>query len=144
FGDYLPFNLNHLLFYLPGYNKFRGPYRNQVTFTLALAVLAGWGLQTWIWVERACAKKLLKRANLLLAVPIIITTLAYCRFHHLFLFPNPSLDGIAMPKPQQSFSLFDPSAQYPLFFFLLSSLLLWIWSFYGKATEATASSSLAS
>ena len=35
FGGYLPFELNHKLYRIPGYNSFRGLYRHQYEFTFA-------------------------------------------------------------------------------------------------------------
>src|SRR5262245_1947231 len=138
FGDYLPLDINHLLYRLPGYNKFRGPYRSQVIYTFSVAVLAGWGLHAWINASREKAKHLLRCANALLAFPVIITALAYLFFHHSFQFPNLQLTGNVTPKPQQIFSLFDPSAVYPLFFFFLTSALFWLWALFGKATKGAA------
>ncbi len=43
FGGYLPFELNHLLYRIPGYKAFRGSYRHHFEFTFALAMLGGLG-----------------------------------------------------------------------------------------------------
>ncbi len=43
-GPALPFDLNRLLFYVPGLNIFRGHYRHLLEFNFAIAVLAGWGI----------------------------------------------------------------------------------------------------
>jgi hypothetical protein len=45
FGSQLPFELNRLLYHVPVNNLFRASFRHMHEFTLALAVLAGLGLQ---------------------------------------------------------------------------------------------------
>ncbi len=54
-GPALPFDLNRLLFYVPGLNIFRGHYRHLLEFNFAVAVLAGWGadqLAGWTKTDR--------------------------------------------------------------------------------------------
>jgi hypothetical protein len=46
-GSHLPFQLNRLLFSLPGYQLFRASYRHMFEFTFALTILAGMGFD-WL------------------------------------------------------------------------------------------------
>jgi Bacterial membrane protein YfhO len=51
-GPALPFDLNRLLFYIPGLNVFRGHYRHLLEFNFAIAVLAGWGVDRLAKADR--------------------------------------------------------------------------------------------
>ena len=76
-GDNLPGGLQHLLFRVPGYNIFRGPYRHQLEFVFALAVLAGYGWQRLEMTTAELRRQLLRKAAGLLALIVTAAALAY-------------------------------------------------------------------
>ncbi len=78
-GDYLPFQLNHLLYRVPFYNLFRGSYRHLFEFTFALAALAGLGLSAVMRMERTAVRRAFGRSVTALAA-IVVGALIASRF----------------------------------------------------------------
>lgn len=79
FGGYLPLELNHLLYRLPGYQAFRGPYRHQFELTFALAMLAGWGMTMLAQSEREAVRRALRLAGLSVgAIVLAVAGLYLC------------------------------------------------------------------
>jgi hypothetical protein len=76
-GDNVPGGLQRILFRVPGYNVFRGPYRHLLEFALALAVLAGYGWQRLTTSSLAYRRQLLARAALLLTAIVLTAGAAY-------------------------------------------------------------------
>jgi len=119
FGGYLPFGLYRLLFYVPGYNLFRAPYRHLLEFTFALAVLAGLGMDCLVRVERERARRALVRSVVMLAALVAGTLITY-RFFGQYL-------ETAVPRPAEARSLASPEVLVPLVFFALSVAALWLY-----------------
>ncbi len=75
-GDDLPI-ITHLLFQVPGYNVFRGPYRHQFEFVFALSVLAGAGWQRLADEPLAVRRRWLKGATMVLVLVVLMSCAAY-------------------------------------------------------------------
>ena len=121
FGDFLPFELNHLLYRVPVYNLFRGSYRHTFEFTFAAAVLAGLGVTYLARMPRAQVEQALRRSSLALAAIVSLTAVIYRFF-------GKSLGTAILPSAQAA-SLANPEAFVPLSLFVLSVGALW---FYGR------------
>jgi hypothetical protein len=128
FGDYLPFDINRLLYRIPVYNLFRGPYRHTLEFTFALAVLAGMGMDS----IRRLDHPRLKRA-LLFSSTIIVTLVLGAVVIYLF-FANRL--GALLPPPPGGTSLINPEVFVPLILLGLSIGALWI--YIGRKTTLSA------
>jgi len=111
FGAYLPFGLFHLLHRLPGYNLFRGPYRHLFEFSLAVAVLAGLGMDRIVGLEREAARRAVYRSVAAMAVIVAVTAALY-RFGGKWL-------GAGTSRPAPFGSLTDAEALVPLLAFML-------------------------
>jgi hypothetical protein len=75
-GPALPFDLNRLLFYIPGLNIFRGHYRHLLEFNFAIAVLAGWGTDQFAARAKADHWRFAVSAGLLAAL-VALTAAVY-------------------------------------------------------------------
>ncbi|HMY75767.1 MAG TPA: hypothetical protein PLQ88_28355, partial [Blastocatellia bacterium] len=118
-GPHLPFGINSLLYRVPGLNLFRCPYRHLYEFSLALSVLAGIGASNLAQLEIKQAKRIARRAALLLTVLVVGTTILYCFFLARM--------GTLSPPPAQAGSLANAEAWMPLLFFALSLAALWLY-----------------
>lgn len=118
-GPHLPFGINSLLYRIPGLNLFRCPYRHLYEFSFALAVLAGIGASSLAQLEREQAKRIARRAALILTALVAGTTILY-RF-------SLSRLGTLSPPPAQAGSLANAEAYVPLIFFVLSLTALWFY-----------------
>jgi hypothetical protein len=104
FGSYLPFGLDHLLYYLPVYNLFRASFRHMFEFTFAIGILAGYGATHLSQEALPKAKQGPLLATAVLAI-IVSSALIGCRF---------------LPA-----SLNTPEILAPLSFFALSVAVIW-------------------
>ena len=116
FGGYLPFELNHKLYRIPGYNSFRGLYRHQFEFTFAMAMLAGLGMNRLLRLPKALAGRSFIRSAV--AMTLVVTVVSV-----LYRFFAKSLAG-ANPLPARANSLTNPEFLVPLACFALSLLAL--------------------
>jgi len=116
FGGYLPFELNHKLYRIPGYNSFRGLYRHQFEFTFAMAMLAGLGMNRLLRLPKALARRAFIQSAV--AMTLIVTVVSV-----LYRFFAKSLAG-AGPIPAQANSLTNPEFLVPLACFALSVFAL--------------------
>jgi hypothetical protein len=114
FGGYLPFELNHLLYRVPGYSAFRGLYRHQFEFTFAMGILAGLGMSRLRsrWLDRLP----LRAAGGITALVLLVTI--------LYRFFGKRLASVD-PLPAGYNSLANPELLIPIAFFLLSLAALW-------------------
>jgi len=128
-GAYLPFGLNHLLYRVPIYNLFRCSYRHLCEFSFAVAVLAGFGVNYIVEMERAQTRQALKRGILAMTALVTCTAVAYRFFG--------SRLGTPIPPPAGSGSLANAEALVPLSFFVLSVAVLCLYA--KRQTPATAS-----
>ena len=111
FGGYLPFELNHLLYRVPGYSAFRGLYRHQFEFTFAMGMLAGIGMTRLL---AATTRRLLAAGTAGLVATGAI----------LYRFSGDRLAGVT-PVPAGAHSLGNPEFLIPLGAFLASAIALW-------------------
>jgi hypothetical protein len=111
FGGYLPFELNHLLYRVPGYSAFRGLYRHQFEFTFAMAMLAGFG------ANRIASGRALRRGAMAMAGLVAVVAI-------LYRFSGARLASV-QPLPATAASLRNPEFWVPLVCFLLSLAALW-------------------
>lgn len=114
FGGYLPFELNHLLYRVPGYNAFRGLYRHQFELSFALAMLAGMG------ANRLREDSNVRRGAMAAAALVALVVL-------LYRFATPFIAGSA-PLPPGGNMLTNAELLIPLICFTLSLLALWFYS----------------
>src|SRR5262245_45917502 len=117
FGGYLPFELNHKLYRIPGYNSFRGLYRHQYEFTFAMAMLAALGMNRVLRLPKALARRAFIQSALVMTMIVLIAVVLYRFFAR-------SLAGVN-PLPPQANSPTNPEFLVPLAFFALSLLALW-------------------
>ncbi|MDX2032473.1 MAG: YfhO family protein [Blastocatellia bacterium] len=122
FGGYLPFELNHLLYRVPGYSAFRGLYRHQFEFTFAMAMLAGIGMTR---LAEAASRRLLLAGTILMSLLVAGAGL-------LYRFSGERLAG-TLPVPAGANSFRNPEFLIPLACFLASALALWLGRFRGVA-----------
>ncbi|MGE0131038.1 MAG: YfhO family protein [Blastocatellales bacterium] len=118
FGGYLPFELNHKLYRIPGYNSFRGLYRHQFEFTFAMAMLAGLGMSSLMRLS----KDLARRAFIQSAIAMTLVVIAVGVLYRLL--PK-SLAG-ANSLPAGANSLTNPEFLVPITLFILSGAVLFI------------------
>ncbi len=116
-GPHLPFDLNQLLYRIPGYNLFRCPYRNLFEFSFALAALAGIGVNSLAQMEPKRARNSVRRCALALSALVAGTALLYCVSAWRL--------GTPTPPPAQAASLANAEAFVPLLFWGLSIAALW-------------------
>lgn len=114
FGGYLPFEINHYLYRIPGYSVFRGLYRHQFEFTFAIAMLAGFGVNR---LAGADARSVLRRGLIATAALVTATALSYRLIG----------DRLAtiIPRPAGAASVLAPEFLIPIAFYLLSAAALW-------------------
>ncbi|MGH9936076.1 MAG: hypothetical protein ACREAM_07510, partial [Blastocatellia bacterium] len=117
FGGYLPFELNHKLYRIPGYNSFRGLYRHQFEFTFAMAMLAGLGMNRLLRLPKALIARAFIQSAVAMTLVVIVVGVLYRFFAK-------SLAG-AGPIPAQANSPTNPEFLVPLACFALSLLALW-------------------
>jgi hypothetical protein len=117
FGGYLPFELNHKLYRVPGYSSFRGSYRHQYEFTFAMAVLAALGMNRLIRLPKAFARRAFIRSATAMTLIVLAVVVLYRFFAK-------SLANVN-PLPAQANSLSNPEFLIPLGCFILSLLALW-------------------
>jgi hypothetical protein len=115
-GGYLPFELNHLLYRIPGYNTFRGLYRHQFEFTFAMAMLAGLGMNSLLRLPKNLSRRAFIRGGGAMALIVITVSVLYRFF-------GESLSSVN-PRPSQASSLANPEFLIPIACFVLSILAL--------------------
>src|SRR5215510_13274674 len=81
-GDFLPFNLNRLLYGLPVYKLFRASGRHMYEFTYSLAMLGGLGASYMARSMPEASKRAMRRASILFAVIVAMTVVVYRFFGH--------------------------------------------------------------
>jgi hypothetical protein len=91
-GDYLPLGIHHLLYRVPIYNLFRGPYRHTYEFTFAAAVLAGYGVDILAGSDWKSARRALVYAGFVLGLAVIAVAIVYRFF-------ATRLDSLLPPPP---------------------------------------------
>ncbi|HWQ34799.1 MAG TPA: YfhO family protein, partial [Blastocatellia bacterium] len=111
FGSYLPFGLNRLLHRVPVFNLFRAAGRHYFEFSLAIAVLAGMGLNHLTHATEAAQRKRFKWAVAALTILVAATAVAYRFF--LDRFP------VFHPRYTTAHLLTNPEALIPLLIFAL-------------------------
>ncbi|NOT63274.1 MAG: YfhO family protein [Acidobacteria bacterium] len=116
-GDYLPYKLNHLLFRLPVYNKFRVSGRHVMEIGFAVAVLAALGVQTLTTLETAARRRVLRFSSAIFAGLFAVTAVAYCFLQRSLEFDRPRLANAADAT--------NPEQLIPLVLGLLSVLIVW-------------------
>ncbi|MGH9839646.1 MAG: hypothetical protein ACREEM_12770, partial [Blastocatellia bacterium] len=114
FGGYLPFELNHLLYRVPGYSAFRGLYRHQFEFTFAMAMLAGFGMNR---IAGGSSRSALRRGTVAMLVVVAAVVILYRFFGGRL--------ATVEPMPANATSLGNPEFLIPLGLFLLSLGALW-------------------
>jgi len=119
FGSHLPFDLHQLLYQVPVYNLFRGPYRHTYGFTFAMAVLAGLGMNA-IARDGPASRKAFLYSSTAIAVIVVATAVAYRFFAHRL--------GSLQPPPPGATSLSNSEIYVPLIFFTLSLGALWLYA----------------
>jgi hypothetical protein len=117
FGGYLPFELNHKLYRIPGYNSFRGLYRHQFEFTFAMAMLAGLGMSRLLRLSKELARRALVHSAVAVALVVIVVAILYRFFAESLASVN--------PLPARANSLTNPEFLVPLACFVLSLVALW-------------------
>ncbi|MCG3159652.1 MAG: hypothetical protein JMDDDDMK_00666 [Acidobacteria bacterium] len=117
FGGYLPFELNHKLYRIPGYNSFRGLYRHQFEFTFAMAMLAGLGMSRLMRLPKEFARRAFIHSAVAMTLIVIVVGVLYRFFAK-------SLAGVN-PLPVQAHSLANPEFLVPVGCFVLSLISLW-------------------
>jgi hypothetical protein len=111
FGGYLPFELNHLLYRVPGYSVFRGLYRHQFEFTFAMAMLAGLGMNQ-------LRRKTLLQATMAMSAIVAAVVILYRFFGERL--------ANADPRPATANAFGNPEFLIPLACFVLSLAALWV------------------
>ena len=125
FGDYLPFEWNHILHRTPVYNLFRASGRHMYEFTFSLATLAGLGASYIAQSERKAVGRALRRGSMVFAAVVAITVIVYRFFgDHL-----PVGDVSRVPDAN---SLANYEAWVPIVFAALSLGALWIFARRGS------------
>src|SRR5215831_3381914 len=117
FGGYLPFELNHKLYRIPGYSSFRGLYRHQYEFTFSMAMLAALGMNRLLRIPNAFARRAFIQSALVMTLIVLVVVVLYRFFAK-------SLANVN-PLPAQANSLTNPEFLVPLACFTLSLLALW-------------------
>ncbi len=117
FGGYLPFELNHKLYSIPGYSSFRGLYRHQYEFTFAMAMLAALGMNRLLRLPETIARRAFIQSVAVMALIVLLIVVFYRFF-------ATSLASVN-PLPAQANSLGNPEFFLPLGFFILSVYALW-------------------
>ncbi|MBI3421707.1 MAG: YfhO family protein [Acidobacteria bacterium] len=119
-GPHLPFDLNYLLYRLPGFNLFRCSYRNLFEFSFALAVLAGLGLNSLAQMKMKCALISIRHSALALTALVTGTALVYRLYAGRL--------GTPALLPAQAGSLANAEALLPMLFCGLSIVALWLYA----------------
>ncbi len=114
FGGYLPFELNHLLYRVPGYSAFRGLYRHQFEFTFAMAMLAGFGMNR---IAGSSSRSALRRGTVAMLGLVALVVILYRFFGDRL--------ATVKPMPANATSFGNPEFLIPLALFLLSLAALW-------------------
>ncbi|MDX2043630.1 MAG: DUF6044 family protein [Acidobacteriota bacterium] len=118
FGGYLPFELNHLLYRVPGYKAFRGSYRHTFEFTFALGVLGGLGATRLSLLAEEFKRRAMMLGTLALALTVAIVAVLYRFF-------GPSLAS-ANPRAANAAALTNPEFLVPIGCFVVSVAALWL------------------
>jgi hypothetical protein len=121
FGGYLPFELNHLLYRVPGYKAFRGSYRHTFEFTFALGVLGGLGATRLSLLTGEFKRRAMLRGTL--ALTLIVAFVAV-----LYRFFGSKLASGANPRPSNAASFSNPEFFVPILCFLVSAAALWLYA----------------
>jgi hypothetical protein len=116
FGDYLPFDINRVLYRIPVYNLFRGPYRHTLEFTFALAVLAGMGMDSIRRLDNQRLKHALLYSSTAIATLGLGAAVIYLFFTNRL--------GALLPPPPDGTRLINPEVLVPLIFLGLSMAAL--------------------
>ncbi len=121
FGGYLPFELNHLLYRVPGYKAFRGSYRHTFEFTFALGVLGGLGATRLSLLADEFKRRAMMRGTLALTLIVVVVAALYVFF-------GAKLSSGANPRPANAASLSNPEFFVPILCFLVSVAVLWLYA----------------
>jgi hypothetical protein len=116
FGSHLPFDLHRLLYHIPVYNLFRGPYRHTYEFTFAMAMLAGLGMNA-IEKDGATSQRAFLYSSIAIMIIVAATAVIYRFFAH-------RLGTLQAPGAT---ALSDAEIYVPLIFFILSLGALWFY-----------------
>jgi hypothetical protein len=128
FGDYLPFDINRLLYRVPVYNLFRGPYRHTCEFSFALAVLAGIGMDSIRRLDNLRLKRALLYSSTIIATLVLGAVVIYRFFaNHL---------GALAPPPPGGTRFNNPELFVPLILLGLSIGVLWVYIGRNNALSA--------
>lgn len=121
FGGYLPFELNHLLYRIPGYKAFRGSYRHTFEFTFALGVLGGLGATRLSLLAEQFKRRAMLRGTL--ALTLVVAAVAV-----LYRFFGSQLASGANPRAANAASLTNPEFFIPILCFVASVAVLWLYA----------------
>ncbi len=116
FGSHLPFQLHRLLYHVPIYNLFRGPYRHLYEFSFALAMLAGLGMDALARGEFA-VRRLMRWCASSVALLVVATVVTYRFFAH----------RLGQP-PAGATALGNAEILVPLSFFIFGLIVLWLYA----------------
>jgi hypothetical protein len=119
FGGYLPFELNHLLYRIPGYKAFRGSYRHTFEFTFALGVLGGLGATRLSLLADEFKRRAMLRGTLALTLIVAVVAVLYRFF-------GPNLAS-ANPRAANAAALTNPEFLVPILCFAASVGVLWLY-----------------
>ncbi len=117
FGGHLPFELNHLLYRLPGYKTFRGLYRHQFEFTFAMGMLGGLGMTFLERLKSGAARRLLWGGTIAMSSIVLIVIVLYRCFGERM--------ATVIPRPAGADALTNPEFIFPAACFVLSLAAIW-------------------
>ena len=111
--------LVHLVYHLPAYNKFRVPARHFFEFTLALPVLAGYGVTT---IERLGTSTRVVVTTLITSIVLMVITIAITPllFSRFLIKAGINIEQFFLPT--------NPVIWVPFMVFFITSLALYYWS----------------
>ncbi len=126
FGGFLPFGIHKLIFHIPVFNLFRVAARNLLIVNLALAVLAGLGVNKLAELTKSEAMNLWRKGSAVLAIVVGVTLIAYRWFGARLSSKTP---------PSDANLLTNPEAVIPLVLFVFVIAVSW---FYARRQSALA------
>ncbi|MBP6821364.1 MAG: YfhO family protein [Acidobacteria bacterium] len=126
FGGFLPFGIHKLIFQIPVFNLFRVAARNLLIVNLALAVLAGLGVNKLSELSAAESMKLWRKGAAALAIVVGVTLIAYRWFGARLSSKTP---------PPDANLLTNAEAVIPLSLFVVVVAISW---FYARRQSASA------
>ena len=118
FGGYLPFELNHLLYRVPGYKAFRGSYRHTFEFTFALGVLGGLGASRLSQLSDGLKRRAMMLGTLALTLIVAVVAVLYRFFGSKLANTN--------PRSANAAALTNPEFLVPIGCFIVSVAALWL------------------